>query len=74
MPVPGRRSANFCSRLPGVALSCRCPLLSFAPGEAFQFDWSEDFAVIGGTRVKLQVAHTKLCHSRAYLLQTHDTI
>ena len=48
--------------------------LSFAPGEAFQFDWSEDFAVIGGTRVKLQVAHTKLCHSRAYLLQTHDTI
>ena len=30
--------------------------LSFAPGEAFQFDWSEDFAVIG-VRVKLQVAH-----------------
>ena len=53
--------------------------LSFAPGEAFQFDWSEDFAVIGSTRVKLQVAHTKLCYSRAfiiraYLLQTHEML
>ena len=53
--------------------------LSFAPGEAFQFDWSEDFAVIGSARVKLQVAHTKLCYSRAfiiraYLLQTHEML
>ncbi|MFM9768061.1 IS21 family transposase, partial [Streptomyces scabiei] len=24
--------------------------LSFAPGEAFQFDWSEDWAVINGER------------------------
>jgi hypothetical protein len=34
--------------------------LAFAPGEAFQFDWSEDFAIIGGVRFKLQVAHFKL--------------
>jgi transcriptional regulator with XRE-family HTH domain len=34
--------------------------LSFRPGEAFQFDWSEDDAVIGGERTKLQVAHIKL--------------
>lgn len=27
--------------------------LSFRPGEAFQFDWSEDYAVIGGERSKL---------------------
>jgi transposase len=51
--------------------------LVFAPGEAFQFDWSEDFAVVGGARVKLQVAHIKLSHSRAFLLrayplQTHE--
>ena len=32
------------------------PLL-FAPGEAFQFDWSEDHARIGGERIKLQIAH-----------------
>jgi transposase len=37
--------------------------LSFRPGEAFQFDWSEDYAVIGGERTKLQVAHIKLSHS-----------
>ena len=52
--------------------------LVFQPGEAFQFDWSEDFAVLGGERTKLQVAHIKLSHSRAFLLracplQTHDT-
>ncbi len=49
----------------------------FCSGEAFQFDWSEDWAILGGERVKLQVAHTKLSHSRvfilgAYLLQTHE--
>jgi hypothetical protein len=29
--------------------------LAFQPGEAFQFDWSEDWAIIGGERTKLQV-------------------
>lgn len=53
--------------------------LAFEPGEAFQFDWSEDWAVIGNERTKLQVAHTKLSYSRAfivraYLLQTHEML
>ncbi|MFD1980342.1 IS21 family transposase [Mesorhizobium kowhaii] len=53
--------------------------LSFDPGEAFQFDWSEDWAIIGNERTKLQVAHTKLSYSRAfivraYLLQTHEML
>jgi len=53
--------------------------LIFQPGEAFQFDWSEDWAIIAGERTKLQVAHTKLSHSRtfivrAYLLQTHEML
>ena len=53
--------------------------LVFQAGEAFQFDWSEDWATIGGERVKLQVAHIKLSHSRAflvraYLLQTHEML
>lgn len=53
--------------------------LVFAPGEAFQFDWSEDWAVIAGERAKLQVAHFKLSHSRAFLLrayplQTHEML
>jgi transposase len=53
--------------------------LTFAPGEAFQFDWSEDWAVIAGERTKLQIAHFKLCHSRAFMvrayrLQTHEML
>ncbi|WP_297830427.1 IS21 family transposase [Thermomonas sp.] len=53
--------------------------LVFAPGEAFQFDWSEDWARIDGERVKLQIAQFKLSHSRAfvlraYLLQTHEML
>jgi len=53
--------------------------LQFAPGEAFQFDWSEDWAVVGGERVKLQIAHFKLSYSRAffvraYWLQTHEML
>ncbi len=53
--------------------------LRFSPGEAFQFDWSEDWVVINGVNTKLQVAHFKLSHSRAfilraYLLQTHEML
>ena len=45
--------------------------LHFDPGDAFQFDWSEDFAVLGGERTKLQMAHMKLSHSRAFLLRIY---
>ena len=53
--------------------------LAFQSGEAFQFDWSEDWAVLGGERTKLQVAHVKRSHSRAFLvrayrLQTHEML
>ena len=53
--------------------------LVFQPGDAFQFDWSEDWAVLGGERTKLQVAHFKLSHSRAFILrayplQTHEML
>lgn len=53
--------------------------LAFAPGEAFQFDWSEDWAIIGNERTKLQAAPNKLSYSRAfivraYLLQTHEML
>jgi transposase len=53
--------------------------LTFQPGEAFQFDWSEDWAIIAGERTKLQVAQFKLSYSRAFLLraypqQTHEML
>ena len=45
--------------------------LVFAPGEVFQFDWSEDWVVIDGERTKLQVPQFKLCHSRAFMLRAY---
>src|SRR5215203_6011810 len=38
--------------------------LSFAPGEAYQFDWSHEVVLIDGVTVKIKVAHVRLCHSR----------
>lgn len=53
--------------------------LVFAPGEAFQFDWSCEYAVVGGCRRRLEVAHVKLAASRAfwlvaYLSQSHEML
>jgi transposase len=53
--------------------------LQFAPGEAFQFDWSEDWVRINGVSIKLQIAHFKLSYSRAfflraYLSQSHEML
>ena len=47
--------------------------LHFAWGEAFQFDWSEEGIVIGGIWRKIQLAHMKLCASRAYLLAAYPS-
>ena len=53
--------------------------LKFALGEAFQFDWSTEYAWVGGLRRRLEVAHTKLCASRAFWLvaypsQSHEML
>ena len=47
--------------------------LSFELGEAFQFDWSCEYVIIGGLRRRLEVAHTKLAASRAYVLVAYFT-
>ncbi len=53
--------------------------LSFDLGEAFQFDWSTEYAFVGGLRRRLEVAHTKLAASRAFVLaafynQSHEML
>ena len=53
--------------------------LHFEMGEAFQFDWSTEYLVIGGLRRRLEVAHVKLACSRAYVLvayyaQAHEML
>jgi hypothetical protein len=37
--------------------------LVFAPGEAYQFDWSHDVVVLGGATT-VKAAHLRLCMSR----------
>jgi transposase len=45
--------------------------LAFAPGEAYQFDWSHEVALIDGMPAKVKVAHVRLCHSRFFLLRAY---
>ena len=53
----------------GQAVSAKAFVpLSFELGEAYQFDWSEEGLVVGGIYYRLQVAHMKLCASRAFWL------
>ena len=53
--------------------------LSFAAGEAYQFDWSQEIVLINGTTVTVKVAHVRLCHSRmpfvrAYPRETQEMV
>jgi len=45
--------------------------LSFAPGEAYQFDWSHEIVLINGVTVKVKVAHIRLCHSRMLFVRAY---
>ena len=45
--------------------------LSFAPGEAYQFDWSHEVVVIGGATTIVKVAHVRLCHSRMLFIRAY---
>jgi transposase len=38
--------------------------LEFAPGEAYQFDWSREIVGIGGATTTVKVAQVRLCYSR----------
>jgi len=47
--------------------------LAFELGEAYQFDWSEEGLVVGGIYYRMQVAHMKLCASRAFWLVAYPS-
>lgn len=42
--------------------------LYFSPGEAYQFDWSEEIIELDGITQAVKVAHFRLCHSRMLFL------
>jgi len=45
--------------------------LSFAPGEAYQFDWSHEIVVLAGVTTTVKVAHLRLCHSRMFFVRAY---
>jgi transposase len=45
--------------------------LSFAPGEAYQFDWSHEVVLINGVTNKIKIAHVRLCHSRMLFVRAY---
>jgi hypothetical protein len=42
--------------------------MTFAPGEAFQFDFSTETVELDGEPQTIKVAHIRLCHSRNFLV------
>ena len=67
-----RRHASRWSkdREAGSPAKAHVPLV-FDPGEAHQFAWSHEDAVIGGKLVRLKVAHVRLCHSRMFFVRAY---
>ncbi|WP_217626414.1 IS21 family transposase, partial [Salipiger bermudensis] len=45
--------------------------LTFAPGEAYQFDWSHEIVLIDGVSMTVKVAHVRLCHSRMLFVRAY---
>lgn len=59
-----RRWADCQAALPAAVF---VPLW-FAPGEAYQFDFSHEIVLLAGVTTTVKVAHLRLCHSRMRLL------
>ena len=53
-----------------AAAEAYVPLI-FAPGEAYQFDWSHEIVVLNGVTVTVKVAHVRLCHSRMFFVRAY---
>jgi len=59
-----RRYARAWERQQGIQSAEAYVPLSFAPGEAYQFDWSHEVVVLDGVTNVVKVAQVRLCHSR----------
>src|SRR4030095_16450899 len=59
-----RRYASRWSKERGQSTAAAYVPLSFAPGEAYQFDWSHEVVMLSGTTVIVKDDHGRLCHSR----------
>ena len=66
-----RRYARSWEQERGEATAAAYVPLSFAPGEAYQFDWSHEIVLINGVTVTVKVAHVQLCHSRMLFVRAY---
>src|SRR6201999_3812617 len=66
-----RRYARRWSKERGQATAAAYVPLSFAPGEAYQFDWSHEVILMSGVTVTVKVAHVRLCHSRMMFVRAY---
>jgi len=66
-----RRYARGWSRARSAVTSDAYVPLSFAPGEAYQFDWSHETVLINGVTVTVKAAHVRLCHSRMLFVRAY---
>ena len=66
-----RRYCQLWSRAEGKRTAEAYVPLVFAPGEAYQFDWSHEIVLIDGVTVKVKVAHLRLCHSRMMFVRAY---
>lgn len=66
-----RRYAAAWKRRESEATAAAFVPLSFAPGEAYQFDWSHEIVVIDGVTTTVKVAHVRLCHSRMMFVRAY---
>ena len=66
-----RRYARKWRAARGAATAQAYVPLSFAPGEAYQFDWSHEVVLIDGATVTVKVAHVRLCHSRMLFVRAY---
>jgi len=66
-----RRYARRWSREHASATAEAFVPLSFAPGEAYQFDWSHEIVLLNGVTTTVKVAHMRLCHSRMMFVRAY---
>ena len=66
-----RRYARSWAKLNASATADAFVPLTFAPGEAYQFDWSHEIVVMDGVTTIVKVAHLRLCHSRMMLVRAY---
>lgn len=74
-----RRYAKSWSKKRGLVASDAYVPLYYAPGEAYQFDWSHEIIRLNGVTTTIKVAHVRLCHSRmmfarAYMRESQEMV